>query len=582
MNRRWSRNRSTRRGIVLPILATLAVVVSLVGCSSLPDHGPIHEVTGAAPSSTTSSGPYYDPARPAQDASPEEVMDGFLEAMKAIPVRTSAAREYLTREARRTWSPEREIITYDTVITRVEGTTVVISVSGGGRYDATGAWQGHLTAAQRELTATLRRENGEWRVDRAPDALLVPSGWFAEQYQRAARYLFDPTGRVLTPEPIFVARGDQLSTLLVNGLTSPVPEKLADVVRTDIPVDLRAGLSVPVDSAGVAQIDLTGKVRGISAEQQDRAAAQFVWTMRQDPRVRALRITLAGQELGTGDTLPLSGGAAFDPTGANPDGAVYAVRDGALVRGTLDDLSALSDVSSALAGASALAVTPDGERLAVVDRRRHRVLVGDTGATELAPVLVGSRVLDPAWDLAGRMWVADGGERARLRVRDAEGVVTEVTAPGITGQHVRQILVSRDGTRLVALVRGPRADRVVVSRVRQTTGGAVQGLNPAEELWYSSTPPERYLDISWQGPAAVAALSSYTEDTSQVQVAGVDGAPVAVDDAVLVRGGPRHLLGTPSDASRVLVVTDAGVMDSSSQTTVTRVDEDLRWLTFTG
>lgn len=574
------RTATTTRALAL--VASACLTAGFSGCSSLPDSGPVHEVNGATPSSSTTAGPYYDPARPADGASQDEILDGFIEAMKAIPVRSSVAREYLTRSARATWNPEGEIITYDSLTTALDGDHAVITLSGAGSYDGTGAWQGQLTEAERTLRATLSQEDGQWRVDHAPDALLVPSSWFAEQYQRAARYLFDPTGRVLTPEPIFVARGDQLSTLLVNGLTAEVPDALADVVRTDLPTGVRAGLSVPVDTAGVAQVDLSGTALGIGVEQRNRMSAQFIWTLRQDPRVRAVSLTLSGQPLGNGEDLALNGGAEFDPTGASPDRSLFGIRDGALVRGTLSDLEAVSEASELLSSAADIAVTVGGEQIAVVDGERVSVSVGATGEDRLDVAAEGTDLLDPAWDLAGRLWLVDGGARARLRVRDVKGALTEVQAPGITGQRVRQFLVSRDGTRVVALIRGRLRDRVVVARVRQTTGGVVRDLTSAQPLWFDNVPPQRFVAIGWQGASAVAALSRYTLDTSQVQVAGVDGAPVAVSDPVLLRGNPRSVLGTPSDATRVLVRTDAGLMDSSTQTMVARTDKEVRGLGFTG
>ena len=37
-------------------------------------------------------------------------------------------------------------------------------------------------------------ENGEWRIARAPDALIVPDPWFEPRFQQVSLYFFDPTG----------------------------------------------------------------------------------------------------------------------------------------------------------------------------------------------------------------------------------------------------------------------------------------------------------------------------------------------------------------------------------------------------
>ena len=47
-------------------------------------------------------------------------------------------------------------------------------------------------------------EDGEWRIDAAPDALIVPEDWFETRYRQVSLYFFDPTASILAPEPVFV------------------------------------------------------------------------------------------------------------------------------------------------------------------------------------------------------------------------------------------------------------------------------------------------------------------------------------------------------------------------------------------
>ena len=86
-------------------------------------------------------------------------------------------------------------------------------------YDDRGAWE--RTQASRTLSLGLVQEDGEWRIDEVPDALIVPDSWFDDWYQRVSLYFFDPTAEVLVPEPVFVPRGDQFASSLVRGLLMP-------------------------------------------------------------------------------------------------------------------------------------------------------------------------------------------------------------------------------------------------------------------------------------------------------------------------------------------------------------------------
>ena len=63
-------------------------------------------------------------------------------------------------------------------------------------------------------------EDGEYRINNPPDALVVPATWFAQRFSQVSLYYFDRTGSVLVPEPVFVPLGDQLATSLVTGLVA--------------------------------------------------------------------------------------------------------------------------------------------------------------------------------------------------------------------------------------------------------------------------------------------------------------------------------------------------------------------------
>lgn len=563
-------------------LVTVLVLV-LCGCSSLPSSGPVHEVGDPEEKrpEITAGGAYYNPAPPRRDASASEVVSGFLEAMKAIPVRTNVARQFLADEAKSQWKPEQAVITYE-AITAPEGTEAVrVRMTQAGTYDATGAWTGWRSQAQETLQFSLAQEGGQWRITELPDALVVPSTWFAEQYQRVSRYVFEPTARMLTPEPVFVPRGDQMSTQLVNGLIAPVSRDLSDVVLTEVPPGLRSGLSVPISSAGVADVELVGQVPTLSEADQERLAAQFIWTLRQDPRVRAVDLNLRGRPV-TGETLALNGGAAFDPLGSAPDASVFGLRNGGLVRGRPNELVMADMLGPDQVRASALAVDPGGVWFATADADATLVTVsrvGSEGAVEAS--IPGTGFIRPAWDAVGRLWMVDR-TRARLRVRASDGTLTEVRAPGLTGARVRQMLVSRDGTRVVTLVERAGEQVVQVSRVRQSREGAVLGLSPARDLWFGAAPSADITAIAWQGPTGVAAVGQLSQDLAQVQVAGVDGAPVEVSAPSLVRGRAIGLLGTPADTARVLVMTEQGLIDSATQAVTARPDQAERLLTFTG
>ncbi len=76
---------------------------------------------------------------------------------------------------------------------------------------------------------------------------------------------------------------------------------------------------------------------------------------------------------------------------------------------------------------------------------------------DVEPILSdGTGLLPPVWDAADRIWMVNRPARgAQIAVYD-DGRRREVDVPGISGEKVSQVLVSRDGSRMIA-VRDRRA-----------------------------------------------------------------------------------------------------------------------------
>ena len=83
----------------------------------------------------------------------------------------------------------------------------------------------------------------------------------------------------------------------------------------------------------------------------------------------------------------------------------------------------------------------------------------------------GQDLLKPAWDVAGRLWLVDRRETGAVVSVVVDRRQRAVQISGVSGARVKPFLVSRDGTRLVAVVRGPKGDQLVVSRIGGATGG---------------------------------------------------------------------------------------------------------------
>ena len=524
----------------------------------MPTEGPVVE-----PQVTTATddvpGISFDPPPPRAGESPSEVVEGFLEAMRATPISLTVARQFLTVEAADAWDPEQQIITYAEPGAAIGQELVRLPLTDINVYDDRGAWQ--RAQSSRVLETGLVQEDGEWRISSVPDALIVSESWFDDWYERASLYYFDPTSEVLVAEPVFVP-GDQSASSLVRGLVTQPPDTLLDVVRSDFPAGTRDGLSVPV-LGGVAVVALSGDPADIDEDTGRRMLAQLAWTLRQDPQVRAVQLNVGGGAI----TLPegsaqgqLDAGDPFDPDGERPDPDLYGLQDGRVVSGTL---GAFADTLGPLGGEGydlrSIGVTVSGSHVAAVSTSGTELYLAPTQAPDgevSTPVTGATDLATPHWDYRDRIWVLDrGAGRARVIVV-VDGVAKELAVPGVSGRDVTELLVSRDGSRLVAVVRGRKVDSVVSNRIRHDMAGGILGFTPVQKIPLPVEGSTRIRDIGWRSPTSVSVLSDINDDFAQIRTFSVDGAPgeIEVNGLTRLRGRIRTLVSAPVDASEVLAL----------------------------
>lgn len=575
-----------RRAGVFGAIGCLAL---LAGCIQMPTSGPVEE-SQVSTDVDDAPGISFDPRPPRPGESTSEIVGGFLEAMKATPIRTTVARQFLSAAAREAWVPERQIITYAELGDPEGSSSVRLQMTDVNLYDASGTWDRTLPA--RQLTLTLVQEDGEWRIDRLPDALVVPDSWFEDWYERVSLYFFDPASEVLVPEPIFAPRGEQLASALVRGLLAPPDGQSPQVARTYFPPGTTLGLSVPISTAGIADVSLTGDPDLVDQETADRMKAQLAWTLRQDPRIRAFELSVGGRTFvsDTGSsTQVLDVGREYDPNGVRSTGELFALEDGLLVRGTFgafeETLGTLGQVDL---GLRSIGVNVAGTRVAAVSADGADMLLGQVEAVDgqVETVIRGAVDLQaPVWDHRDRLWTLDrNGGRARVLLV-VDGRVREVTVPGVSRRTVSEILVSRDGSRLVTVVRGRTVDRVYASRVRHDDAGRVLSVTGLQELPLPAEGRGRIRDVGWRSPTTVSVLSAINDEISQVRTFSVDGSPaeIVTGGTSRLRGRTRTLVSMPLEGSEVYALAGRRVIDLTRlERTLPDLPRGLTDLTFAG
>ena len=534
-------------------LVLLVVVVGLSGCAGVPSSGPVYQAHAVLPAGTLEE---LDvrvlPHGPAAGESPEQVVTGFLVASENFDNAHAIAREFLTPAEAARWRDNAGVVEYQTgssALVRRSSTAVELAVTREAVISSGGDFR--LAPGPFATTFGLARTTQGWRIDRAPDGLLLSSLDVARSYRRLQLYFPSPDGQVLVSDPVFMA-ADRLAlpTLLVQRLLAGPSPWLAPAVSTVVPVGTTLLGNVPV-TAGVAGVDLSRDLAALNPSALDRLSAQLSWTLRQLPDVAAVELSSNGLPVavpGLGERVAVSSWSQFDPDVVTGPPFVYLGRAG--LRTPTGPVT--GPLGRGAPWFSSPAVSLDGLRVA-------GLRAGSAGSTLYVGALTGRPVAvlsaaaftPPSFDRFGRVWTVqtDGQGRQRVVVVDREGRPTVVPAAELLAAGpVQALRVARDGARLAAIVGRGRAARLVLARIdARTIVDALRVLAPS----YAGV-----VGLGWLDSDTVVALAR----------AGGSGpfgpVEVAIDGSVLT---PIPVGGLPAaNPSTIAAAPDADLLVGSA------------------
>jgi hypothetical protein len=557
-----------RRAFLL-VATLLMTLVATTACVGVPDTGPV--VSADDRVRTQPEADVERRAQPPQEGqSAQEVVTAFLQAMTAYPVRTDVARQFLATDARAGWDPLRKVITYEGRGSTTGNSEVRVDLLGAHWIDGRGTWRGQRGEGDIQLGFPIVQEGDAFRIASAPNALIVPDDWFQDHYAPASIYYLDPTVRILVPEPVFVPT-DQTAAALVDRLLDEPSPALKDVVRSFVPPDLKLDLSVPVSDEGVATVALEGDPGPLTPEAAKLMVYQFAWTLRQDERVTTFSITIGDQPVtmeGGTSQFSVELGSEYAPYDVQASSLLFRLQGGLLESG--DSLTStpvdgplgqtqygVEQVSVSLTAGLAASISGGGTALSLssVNDQTHPVKQVLRDAT---------RLLTPAWDFADRLWLVDQtADGARVSVIDTsrdENRPIPVDVPGISGNRIRTLLVSRDGTRLVAVVKGKQADTLRISRIRYDGLGRNPEATRSRNLPWSAEDVQRIRDIGWRSVTSVGVLYQLTREAAQVASVPVDGSSAQTNRVGLLDRG-WALVASPAPNETLYIRTPDGLAD---------------------
>jgi hypothetical protein len=558
-------------------------VVLLSGCASMPDDG---ELRGVDYTPRQDSQVRVFAVPPGDGAAPQDIVDGFLEALTSDDPHFETAKLYLTPEAAKSWEPERSTTVLanglktdvDAAQNRDNATSYSVTLSGTqvGALDAQQSYRPAEGGYRQQIQLVRNKKNGQWRITRPPQGVVIGQSDFQRNYMTVNKYYFASNGIAGTPsrpmavaDPVYVRERVDPMTQMVRSVLEGPTVWLDQVVRTSFPtgVKLKDGVeSLAPDEQNTLTVPLNEGAARVGPAKCREMATQLLFTLQN------LTSAVDQVELKAGNRqLCLLSEDVADSVAARGaterPGYLYFL-DG---RNRLVRMPARSEDKKALAVPGQLGEGVRQFRSAAVSRREdmaagvslngQSLYVGQLASDGVLgqPLLVSQgraetdRLTAPSWDPAGNLWVADRDlKRPRLLMfDDAEGTPLEVETPGLDGRVRIALVVEKDGRQSLLVGRIERGDKPAGPRERARVS--------VLELRSATPGLEEVTAMSWVGESRLVVVGTEQGGVQQMRYVQVDGStPEAPVPAALT--GVEEIAGTEDGGAPLVAHSEDGIV----------------------
>ncbi|WP_028050218.1 LpqB family beta-propeller domain-containing protein [Cellulomonas sp. URHD0024] len=416
-------------------------------------------------------------AGPAEDATPQEIVDGFLAASAAgFSDDFDTAREYLAGAAKVKWQPLSGQVVAGPIAWAPSASVaeVVGDVPVSARVDGDGQYVEAPPNAVESVTFDLVQDDSDqWRISGLPDGLILRDQDFERTFQSTPIYFLSPDKTFLVPDTRWLPKKNLQTAVVQELLQGPSPW-LSDAVTSAIP----EGAQLDAESVllnrddGVAHVGLS-PLLAVTRADTPLLLAQINESLRLVPGVGSVEVTAvpAGGNAAT-DGVPLVGDPAKLDHGTAPAGNVEFLQADRLVSLSRSEVVPVGGVGT-LEGLDARspAVSADGS-LRVLLSGPNTLVTAPTPETPAHALFTGGSLAAPSIDRLGWTWTASSNDGI-VAVKAGSPTVS-VLADWLTGRIVRAVRVSPDGTRLAVISSGADGVAIQVSGIIRDESGAPQ------------------------------------------------------------------------------------------------------------
>ncbi|MGR0220235.1 GerMN domain-containing protein [Agromyces sp. ZXT2-6] len=491
--------RSTARHVAAVVAA--ALVAALAGCASIPSSGTVNP--GVARPAEQPVDLDVLVRKPQGGETQQQILDGFIEAAASPRGNYEIAREYLTPAFAGEWASDAGTIIdvlADRSFSQLGENAIRVQTVPSGTLAPNGQYLEAATTAPVQLEYGFEQVDGEWRISRAPEGLLIDETTFQLVYREYTLAFFDPQFRFVVPDVRWFAGRESAQTSIVRALLAGPAEWLAPGVVSAIPDDVTLDpATVPVND-GVAEVSFAG-VAFDNLLTLQRMQYQLEQSLAGVRNVRTVQLSLNG----TTQQVPDLAAEPERTQRIDPRALVYDGETFGFLSGSGDEIEPIEGVSEQVVALepTGAALGPGDDAAAVRAADGVWLVRADEDPVPLDPR---DGLVVPALDVDDVVWSVPADAPDALAWFAVDGSASEQIAVPWSASRIQSIELSRDGTRIAALLADGGRTRVVVASVQRDEAGLPVALGPvALELAGTSGEP---LDLAWLDPGTVGVLSA--------------------------------------------------------------------------
>ncbi len=568
------------------LAASGVFALAVAACANLPTSGTIQVKQLHGAGGVGQNGVQFLPRPPVKGWSPEDIVNGFMQASASYDPHQRVAKEYLTAGKHgfgRKWRPGWAATIIDSpAVNRAAGTPIRgISTEQGGRpqpvdvvvtgkhvtaLHTAGRYQAGSVAVLRSSTKyrfELVQVAGQWRINNIfvndkqakPTLKLLRRSDFERGYQSRNLYFYPASGdaNTLVPDPVYIPA--QVGNRGIHGLVQTLLQPafgggwLFAAAKTAFPPRTRL-LSAEIVGGITAVVDLGGAAAKATPLQRQRMAAQLYSSLVLEPYpaedatpIRSVVLKLNGRQV----RLQPQAYSSWVPRAprrllsyqvpASPVGPVVAV-----LRARPSQTGSVQ-LPRALGGrtftAMAVSTAPVGSAVLAGCTGRYLYLMQQSRAGPVITTRLGSACTSLSWDNQDNLWVITKTQIYVTRQAGTEPpehpALTGVLGPSLTKGSIQSLRVAPDGVRVALLIRSGANTKIRIAAISKNTGQYTY-IAQAGQMLRVGTDVARPVALTWLDPDHLLVLGRIGTARTQlydVPLNGGQSTPIATPHGVM-------------------------------------------------